>query len=402
MKSDDLPMPMQPVAERAMALDALRGAALFGVLLVNLESDFRASLFQQMLTPHLHAGWLNYATDLIVAGVFEFKAFTLFAFLFGVGVGIQTGRAAANVASFLLRRFTVLLVIGLCHMLLIWNGDILTLYAVCGLLLIPLVKLSARWLAALGIALILLAPYLTIFWIFSPPQPAVSVHAAVATRVYATGGFTEIMALRWNEAWRFIVPLLIGSLPRTFGLMLFGVAAWRGGVLADPLKHRKWLKRFFLITGSLGAFTTAAQLLAKETAQPVPALLNWIAPYDTIWLAGAYGAGLWLWLSRTHSRSARWLAAGGRMALSNYLMQSVLFSMLFYGFGLGLFGQVGSAAAALLGCVVFATQLLTSLFWLQRYKFGPMEWLWRSLTYGRLQPLRSTRAHELCAEFPAR
>lgn len=390
MKSDDLPEPMQPVAERTMTLDALRGAALFGVLLVNLESDFRASLFQQMLTPHLHAGWLNYATDLIVAGVFEFKAFTLFAFLFGVGVGIQTGRAAANIASFLVKRFTVLLVIGLCHMLLIWNGDILTLYAVCGLLLIPLVKLPARWLAASGIALILLSPYLTVFWVFSPPPPLVIAHAAIATRVYAAGGFEEIMALRWHEAWRFIAPLLIGSLPRTFGLMLCGVAAWRGGVLIDSLKQRGWLKRFCLITGSLGVVTTAAQLWAKETAHPMPSVLNWIAPYDTVWLAGAYGAGLWLWLSRTHSRSARWLAAGGRLALSNYLMQSVLFSMLFYGFGFGLFGQVGSAAAALLGCVVFAAQLVTSVFWLRRYQFGPMEWLWRSLTYGRRQPLRPT------------
>ncbi len=385
MKSDGLLEPMQPVTERLVALDALRGAALFGVLLVNLESDFRASLFQQMLTPHLHAGWLNYATDLLIAGVFEFKAVTLFAFLFGVGLGIQTERLTINVTGFLLRRFAVLLAMGLCHMLLIWNGDILTLYAVCGLLLIPLVKLSARWLAALGIALIVLAPSMTIFWIFSPPHEAVVAHAAVATRVYATGGFAGIMQLRWHEAWRFIAPLLIGSLPRTFGLMLCGVAAWRGGVFADSPKQRVWLKRFCLMAGILGALTTGAQLWAKETGQPLHGILNWFAPYDAVLLAGAYGAGLWLWLT---AHQSRWLGAGGRMALSNYLMQSVIFSLLFYGFGLGWFGKAGSAVAALLGVTVFVAQLCVSLWWLRRYQFGPAEWLWRSLTYGHPQPLR--------------
>ena len=94
MKNGDLPEPTQPVAERLVALDALRGAALFGVLLVNLEVGFRVSLFQQMLTPHTHAGRLNYVTDLVVVGVFEFKAFTLFSLLFGVGVGIQTERSS--------------------------------------------------------------------------------------------------------------------------------------------------------------------------------------------------------------------------------------------------------------------------------------------------------------------
>ncbi|MGH6608692.1 MAG: DUF418 domain-containing protein, partial [Burkholderiaceae bacterium] len=158
--------PLQPVTERVVALDALRGAALLGVLLVNLEVGFRVSLFQQMLTPHTHAGWINYAVDLLIAWVFEFKAFTLFSFLFGAGVGVQTERAAAHQhqpARFLARRFAVLLVIGLGHMLLIWNGDILTLYAVCGLLLIPLVAIPARWLAVLGLAVIVLSPYLPFF-----------------------------------------------------------------------------------------------------------------------------------------------------------------------------------------------------------------------------------------------
>lgn len=388
MKSDGLPKPMQPVAERIVALDALRGAALLGVLLVNLESDFRASLFQQMLTPHLHPGWANRLTDILVAGVFEFKAITLFSLLFGVGVALQMERSmahSANATRFLARRFAVLLAIGLCHMLLIWNGDILTLYAVCGLLLLPFTSLSARWLAALGIALILLAPYLPFFGAFFPAQEAIKAHAVVATQVYANGNFAEVMQFRWYEAWRFIAPLLLYILPRTLGLMLCGLAAWRSGVLPRPLVHRKLLTFFILTAGGLGVLMTSLQCWASETGQAKPVVLAWLYPYDFILLALAYGAGLLLWLGHTQSALARWLAAGGRMALSNYLLQSIIFSLLFYSFGLGLFGRLGSAATALLGLTVFAGQLVTSTWWLQRFRFGPVEWLWRSLTYGRRQ-----------------
>jgi len=227
---EPMPKAMQPVAaaERHVALDVLRGVALLGVLLVNLHSGFRVSLFAHILTFHTHAGWANRGTDILLAWIFEFKAFTLFSFLFGVGVGVQAERAATHqrsAARFLARRFTMLLVIGLFHMLLVWNGDILTLYAVCGLLLIPFVAMSGKWLAALGLTVIVLAPFLPFFDSLFPTNAEMRVQAAVATGIYATGSFTEILALRWHETAHFIAPLLINSLPRTFGLMLFGIAA---------------------------------------------------------------------------------------------------------------------------------------------------------------------------------
>jgi uncharacterized protein len=234
---------MRPVAatERIVALDLLRGAALLGVLLINLDSGFRGSLFAHILKFHTHPGWANRATDLLLAWVFEFKAFTLFSFLFGVGVGVQVERAAKRERSaprFLARRFAVLLAIGLCHMLLIWNGDILTLYAVCGMLLIPFIALSRLWLAIVGIVFIALSPYLPAFDSLFLSEAAMRAQAELATRIYATGSFAEIMVLRFNEAVYFISPLLIGALPRTFGLMLLGVAAWHGRLLQQPAEHR--------------------------------------------------------------------------------------------------------------------------------------------------------------------
>ena len=153
-----------------------------------------------------HPGWANRATDILLAWAFEFKAFTLFSFLFGVGAGVQAERAAMHqrsAARFLARRFAVLLGIGLCHMLLLWNGDILTLYAVCGLLLIPFVAMSGRWLAALGLAILVLSPFIPFFDGLFPTETAMRAQADIATRVYATGSFTEIMALRFNEAAAF-------------------------------------------------------------------------------------------------------------------------------------------------------------------------------------------------------
>src|SRR5579872_2295804 len=145
----------QPISrsERYPALDVIRGIALFGVLLVNLIAGFRVSLAEHILTFHTDPGPLNHTVDNLVAGLVEFKAFTLFSFLFGVGVAIQAERAGLRGITptrHLLRRFLVLLAIGLCHLLLIFNGDILTLYAICALLLIPVLRLPTAALALLA------------------------------------------------------------------------------------------------------------------------------------------------------------------------------------------------------------------------------------------------------------
>src|SRR5260370_33322245 len=142
----------QPVtrAERYPALDVIRGISLFGVLLVNLITGFRVSLAEHILTFHTDPGSLNRAVDSLIAGLVEFKAFTLFSFLFGVGVAVQTERAGQrgiSPARHLLRRLLVLLPLALCHLLLIFNGDILTLYAICALLLIAVLRLPTPALA---------------------------------------------------------------------------------------------------------------------------------------------------------------------------------------------------------------------------------------------------------------
>jgi uncharacterized protein len=386
--------PVAP-AERNVSLDVLRGAALLGVLMVNLLDAFRVPLCESILTFHTHPGQINRAVDILTAWLFEFKAFTLFSFLLGVGVGLQFDRAVANrvnASRFLVRRFGVLLAIGFAHMMLIWSGDILALYAVCGVLLIPFAGLSSRRLWVLGILTIASSPYLPFFGALFPSDSAMRANAAVATRVYGTGSFQQIMAFRFSEAVHFVLPLLINSLPRTFGLMLLGIAAWRSGLLRYSVGQRKRLRVIVLIAGSLGALMTTFQVWSKETGQPPPSVFDWVYPYGFVLLAAAYGAMLLLWSSSSEYQPRPWhqrlLEAAGRMALTNYLGQSVIFSVLFYGFGFGLIGKLAPATAACLGVAVCFAQLIASNWWLRRYRFGPVEWLWRSLTYGRLAQMR--------------
>ncbi len=393
---------VEPVAagERYLALDALRGLALFGVLLVNDLDFFRISLFQQLLVFHTHAGWANRAVDVLVAGLLEFKAFTIFSFLFGVGIAIQTERLAAqglNQYGFLARRFALLLGLGILHMFFISNVDILCLYGICGLLLLGLLRCATAPLAFLGLGAIALT-FILPFGELLPAEKMMREHAIAATSVYSTDGFREILVFRWHETWQFILPLLLSVLPRTAGVMLLGVAAWRAGVLRRPDPYRRWLIVTILAAGSLGALATSLVVYKESSGHPalagIPsALLDGCA---SIPLAFAYTSAFLLWMNKRPSgKFLTSVAALGQMALSNYLLQSVILGFIFYGYGGGLLGRLSPLAAALLGLLIYLGQLGFSRAWLKHYRFGPAEWLWRSLTYRKWQAMRQMKRADI-------
>jgi uncharacterized protein len=378
-------------AERYFALDALRGFALLGVLLVNLLSDFRISLAEHILNFHTQPGWADRAVDVLAAGLLEFKAFAVFSLLFGVGLAVVAERAEArhvNVSHFLARRLLILLAIGLCHFLLIWNGDILSLYAVCGLALLPLIRMPVAVLATAGTTAVVLT--FVIPWGFLwPAEDTLRGLASEAARVYSNGGVAKILAFHWRETQLLILPLLAVSVPKTWGLMALGAATWRGGVSKEPQRHGRLLWGTVLVGGLLGGLMTTLSVYSASTGRStiVPALLVESGSY--LPLALAYAAGLLLVLqSPRATRLTAPFAAAGRMALTNYLAQSAILGWLFYGYGLNLFGRLGSAAAAAIGIGLYSVQLAFSRAWLRRFRFGPVEWLWRSITYGDWLPMR--------------
>lgn len=350
-----------PPAERYAHIDLLRGLALFGVLVVNMLSGFSLSLFDYISRPGAKG-----IIDTVVANFLEFRAFALFSFLFGIGAAIQSTRAP-NPHSFLARRFAVLLAIGLAHIVFIWNGDILALYGVCGLLLIPFIKAPTPVLLAFGVAAIL-QQYIIPLPIPWPSTEAMRAHGAEATRIYSQGSFAQILAFRCDEALRWIMPLWISVIPRTFGLMLLGMAAWRHEALRHPRAHRRTLTIVFAVS------VAAAVLdLMLDLDAPIP-------------LAAVYASAILLWLDAARLAP---IAALGRMALTNYLLQSVTLTLVFYGYGLGLFGKLDSAAATALAAALYIAQAFWSHVWLRTHNFGPAEWLWRSAAYGKIPRLRS-------------
>jgi uncharacterized protein len=385
-----------PTTERIELLDALRGFALLGILLANIlywsgwvlvtetERQAMATSAQQIWQYRFH--------HLFVDG----KFYTLFSFLFGVGFAVQLDRLERRGADRLRiyrRRVLVLLAIGLLHSLLIWDGDILTLYALLGLLLPWFLPLSERTLLLLAAALIFVVPIggATIFevigwqpwrafygfsdWLVAAfgwqPGPD------LALRLLPSGGLDDVVI--WNlsgtpyswglriESWR---------IPKVLGIMLLGL--WAGRRLAEGalLSDRRLLRRILTVGLVIGfPASLAYALLPAQNQSGLPSMIG------TVPLAMAYAAAFALsW------RRMRWLlgmfAAPGRMALTNYLSTSLVGALLFYGIGIGLVGRLSPPEIYGVAVAIYAVQAVASHWWLRRYSQGPMEALWRRLTYG--------------------
>lgn len=372
-----------PCGTRIEAIDGVRGAALFGVLTVNLITGFRVSIFTQLLPAAPVAGSWDAWVEHGVALALESKAFALFSLLFGVGLALQFERLGASGRAhyFLMRRLLALLAFGVLHLVFIWNGDILTEYAIAGLVALPFLRMPAASLAkAAGFFLVVFIG-LAIF-----PQPVrlpdaagLQAHVEEATLVYAHGSYAEILAFSVREL-RLMLPLHLNVFPRTVGLILLGACIWKSGMLRDERSSERH---------SLALFGVGATLLGLLLALVGERILSgMVAP---IVLALGYGA-LFYTLAKTHpfDRLMHPIAALGRMAFTNYILQSVILGFVFFGFGLGLFGKMGAAEGLGLACVLYAAQAALSLVWLRRFRFGPLEWVWRVLMYGRRFPIGRT------------
>ncbi|QNK68513.1 DUF418 domain-containing protein [Variovorax sp. PAMC26660] len=387
---------------RLELLDALRGFALFGVLMANLRSF---SLFE-FLTPADRSGLPTAAWDRAIEMAMELlvdaRSITLFSLLFGVGFAMQMRRSTdtADGTRRYVRRMLILLAIGLVHAWLFWWGDILRYYAVFGLVLLAFTRLSPRMLAALGVFVavampVLLQPVLPglLPTQISPAQSAAGALTAFGSDQWSTmldGNLTRDMRMRIAVWW---LPLFV------FGRLLIGAAIGRAGVLQESIAHRRFWVRLLAASLAVSVVATvllllrdhgttgmAAGWLRSDVGNVVTRLLRHLAP-----LAQGlfYMAAFVLLFQRAAWRHwLRKLAPTGRMALTNYLAQTLFGLGLFYGIGLGAgprFGLVGVVACSV---VIFGLQAAFSCWWLTRFRFGPAEWLWRSLVYGKPQSMR--------------
>jgi uncharacterized protein len=382
----EVPQPSPP-AERLEAVDILRGLALFGVMAVNVVMGFRISVFDRYFADDAPAWSLDGIVSLLLSFLVGGKALTIFTLLFGAGLAIQAERLrhTENALVLLLRRLAVLLAIGLVHLLLIWNGDILTAYAVAGFIVLPFLFGSTRLLAR-G-ALCFFGVHLLLLMFLPHPTPDtkwLNDYFVAARTTHWTGAIVDVVAFNLRGL-SYVALWHLYALPRTLALFLLGALAWRSDILRDPGAHRGLLKVAAWV-GCAGGVVLAIAATAIMGSD-IPPVAYVLGEGSVTSLALGYGAAVLV--VATNPRGQRWLAWAapvGRMAFTNYLAQSAIFAFVFFGYGLGLFGRIGAAVTLLFGMVVYALQAIASAYWLRRHRFGPMEWLWRTVMYGTRQP----------------
>lgn len=387
--------------ERLELIDALRGFALAGVLLVNLGSFTLYAFLDDAARTALPTAGFDRMADAIKSLLVDEKAITLFSMLFGLGFALQLERTETRGSAGLrlyLRRIGVLLLFGVVHSYLFWWGDILLVYALMGLLLVFCRNLSSRALLVLGLSVALVLPVLVAPWMEAlaegmPTQEAMErASMAAFSSPHWTAALAQNMVFSnwayvvWWDVWPFV-----------FGRFLLGYWAGRAGLLQRPEVHRELLHRLFFAAAIIG--TTATGLgyyeksldagIAAFAGQPGSVLLDIVLRAGPLALGIAYASGFaLLFLHPPCRRYLRVLAPVGRMALTNYLLQTAVCLSVFYGAGLGIGPRCGLVGIFSAWILLFGAQIIFSRWWLSRYRFGPMEWLWRSLTYARWQPLK--------------
>jgi uncharacterized protein len=394
-------------AQRIGSLDVLRGFALLGILTVNIGSFSMpsAAYFDPTAYGDLTGmnGWVWRMIHLLA----DLKFMAIFSMLFGAGIVLSSQRSESRGHSptgLHYRRMAWLIVFGLLHAHLLWYGDILYWYGMCGLVVYLFRRLSPRWLIAWGVLSlsvasgIMLAAAATVDqW---PPEVLEQVNEELKPPVEVKGAEVAIYQSAWLEQMDKRVPQALEMETNTFvywaawrvsGLMLLGMALFKLGVFSAE-RSRRFYWALIAVAVLVGA-PVVGYGIAYNFA------IDWEAPYffclglqfnywASILVSLGWVGAVMLLCQRGVSRLTRRLAAVGRTAFSNYILQTVICTAIFYGHGFGLFGEVDRVTQAGIVLAIWAFQLTLSPIWLRYFHFGPLEWLWRSLTYLRRQPLR--------------
>lgn len=403
-----------PPSERIAGLDALRGFAILGILVINVRLFSMPEVV--LLNPTTFGDFTgaNYWAWFVGHVFFERKFLTLFTMLFGASLLLFTRKFDDDRTALRLhvRRTRWLIVFGLVHAYVLWYGDILVAYGVTALFVVFVRDESARFLAVVGACLfvvpsvveVLTATYSDAASFATTWQPAEAALQAEA-QTYQ-GGWVEQLDHRIGSSWNRQTSSYLGASGwRIGGTMLLGMALFKTGVLTNE-RSTRFYEYLVVVGGIVGVATMVAGVAFIEANDwAAGAALYWrqFVYFGAFPLAGAYVGGVML-LARTWSsgRVTKGLSAIGRTAFSNYIFQSVAATTIFYGHGFGLFGSVSRVEALGVVAAIWALQIVLSVAWLRRYRYGPLEWLWRVLTYGEHQPIKRRDSAERASPDGAR
>jgi uncharacterized protein len=394
--------------------------AILGILMMNIQSFSMINAAYLNPTAYGDFTGLNRWVWLLSHLLADQKFITIFSLLFGAGIVLFTERVEAKGYSpqgLHYRRMFWLLLIGLLHAYLLWYGDILVTYALCGLLVVRCRKWPPKLLLIVGSLTFAMASFLYLYLWFSLPQmpletyqqvkldwqpsPEMIEHELAAYR----SGWLGQMSLRADASFRIqLFAFWLHYFWQVSGLMLVGMALFKGGVFTVERS-----RRFYIALASVGlglglpivSYGIVQNFAANWTVDYSPFLGSQFNYWGSLLVALGYCGFIALVTKTPKLRSvARVLGAVGRMALTNYLLQTLICTTLFYGHGLGLFGRVERSGQILIVIGIWAVQLIISPIWLRYYRFGPAEWLWRSLTYWQLQPIKAAGQCVLSSDIP--
>ncbi|WP_204166791.1 DUF418 domain-containing protein [Bacillus sp. CGMCC 1.16541] len=367
-------------------IDRLRGFSLFGILAANLLI-FQYGLFgkEDMTYP---LGFIDRLTGMFIGLFIEGSFYPIFAFLFGFSLILLKDAVDSKQTHrfrwVFLRRMSLLLLFGIVHTFLVWDGDILFSYAICGFTL--LLFYNRHPIILITTSLLLFS--WTILLTTNDAAPAMlhptADYVTQENRILSSGTYEEIVTLRLegqpfeqNDEHMGLF-FGIGTLP-LISLFLFGMYVAKKRWIHHLERYQEKLIPLFIGTFLGGLVVKSVPFITKDE--------RWILLQDVVGgpLVAAGYVFLFLWLSSSQ-KAEKWLhpfAAVGQLSLTNYLTQSLVFTTIFYGYGLGLFGQLGPFIGFILTILFFALQLAASNWWLNYFTTGPVEWLWRVVTYLR-------------------
>lgn len=378
--------------ERVHELDSIRGVAIFGILLMNIMSfagpflDI-ASLFS---LPEMFQGKANQFTLFLINTFVTANFYTLFSILFGLGFYIFLDRAKDKTSApnrLFSRRMTGLLIIGLLHAIFIWYGDILVSYALIGFLLMLFVKVPPKWNLGIAITISFLMTGVIVFlsWVMYKTQDLLMfteeyLEPSGIMEVAINGNYLDI--LRFNTEYTLIVLVgLFFMLPLVLMMFLIGLYIGQKGYHKRIGEIRPFLFKVALFSLILGLpiklFTAYIQSYRVDDM----ALMTLVSLSNTIGgpLMAIFFLSAFALLFNSFKSLNKFFAPVGRMALTNYVMQSVVMVTLFYGFNL--FGKIDMVYLPLIAIIFFIVQVIFSHWYMKRYRFGPLEYLWRRFTY---------------------
>lgn len=397
--------------ERIELLDVLRGLAICGILIGNMQWFSGYGMMPPALAEQ--GPLSDQIAHFLVHFFVEGKFYSIFSFLFGFGFALQIERAEARgdiKASLFKRRLFWLLVIGLLHAYLLWAGDILSVYALMGFVLILFRKKTdaalLKWAFALMVIPILTYILLYILFVaFAPPDVAAAVEAGQAE--FWREGINKVQQSSYLQIitdfnLNYIVGRYAGlifemRLPKILAMFLLGFYAYRRGIFQNLSGNAPFIRQVLIYGIILGIAGNAAMsaLAGKEALlPPTPAGVGGVIAYAfgvPALALGIIALVATLWQKAGWQRLLVFLAPVGRMALTNYLLQTVICVSIFYGYGFGLFGNVGATTATLIALAIFLFQIVMSGLWLKYFAYGPVEWIWRQLTYRQRLSLRLKR-----------